>query len=64
MSNTSKHLPRRSGVMAALANSAGVALQNWAARREAVSVESLQFQENLAHQRESQAGAMHDGLLR
>ncbi|WP_427018838.1 hypothetical protein ACQCSX_10035 [Pseudarthrobacter sp. P1] len=65
MSNNSARLPRRRpGIMSSLASHAGVALQNWAARREAATVESLQFQERLSNRLDAQTGALHDGLLR
>lgn len=65
MSTNSERLPRRRpGLMSSLANHAGLALQNWAVRRESASVESLQFQDHLSATLDAQTGALHDGLLR
>lgn len=63
--SSASHLPRRRpGAVASLANSAGVALQNWASRRRTVSVDALLYQEALEDRRGREGGAMHDGLLR
>lgn len=63
--SSASHPPRRRpSVVASMAAYAGVALQNWASRRETVSIDALLYQAAQQERRDREGGAMHDGLLR
>ena len=66
MSNSSaSRLPRRRpSAVAAMANHAGVALQNWASRRGTASVDALLYQAEQQERRDREGASLHDGLLR
>jgi hypothetical protein len=64
MTTSNRRPARRPGIAAALADTAGAALQTWASRREVASTEALLYRAALDERREREGAAMHDGLFR